>query len=187
MHRGRAERDGFLAVEAIRKIVRLLRDSARMSQGRTGITGAQLFVLRVLASHPGLSINELAERTMTHQSSVSVVVSRLVARGLVDRAPAPDDRRRLIVNLTTSGRLLHRRAPAVVQELLVAGIRKLAPDRRRGLADGLRALTDALGASKGRASMFFEDDDGPADARPLPRARAPVTPARRKRTSRLHA
>ena len=185
MHNGRAERDGFLAVEAIRKIVRLLRDSTRAAQGRTGITGAQLFVLRVLAAHPGLSINELAERTMTHQSSVSVVVSRLVERSLVARTQAPDDRRRSIVTLTTAGRLLHRSAPAVAQELLVAGIRKLPLERRRVLADGLSALTDALGAPKGRASMFFEDD-GPPTAGLLSPPRSAVEPARRKRTSKLH-
>ncbi|HVV52274.1 MAG TPA: MarR family transcriptional regulator [Polyangia bacterium] len=174
-------------MEAIRKIVRALRDSARTAQGETGITGAQLFVLRVLAAHPGLSINELAERTMTHQSSVSVVVSRLVARGLVARAPAADDRRRLVVELTPRGRLLHRKGPAMAQELLVTAVRKLGPERRRGLADGLEALTDALGASALRASMFFEDDERPESAKRLLRPRARRSTTREKRTSAVHA
>jgi DNA-binding MarR family transcriptional regulator len=181
MHSGRAEREGFLAVEALRKLVRLLRDSAQTVEGRTGVSGAQLFVLRVLADHPGLSINELARRTMTHQSSVSVVVSRLVARGLVARVPAPDDRRRLVVSLTARGRLLHRDAPAVAQELIVAAVRRLAPGHRRGLAEGLRALTDALGASGGRASMFFEEEERPRAPRPRRQ------PRREKRTSSVHA
>ena len=195
MHQGAAERDGFMAVEAIRKIVRALRDSAHVAQGQTGLTGAQLFVLRVLAEHPGLSINELAERTMTHQSSVSVVVSRLVDRGLVARTTAPDDRRRLVVALTPRGRLLHRKAPAVAQELLVTAVRKLASEPRRGLAAGLQALTDALGASDGRASMFFEDDEHRLEtAKPARASRArsqtqqqPHHPSfREKRTSQVH-
>jgi DNA-binding MarR family transcriptional regulator len=147
---------------------------------RTGVTGAQLFVLRVLADHPGLSINELARRTMTHQSSVSVVVSRLVTRGLVARVPAADDRRRLIVTLTPRGRLLHRDGPAVAQELIIQAVRGLAPGHRRGLADGLRALTEALGASGGRASMFFEDEERPRATRPRRENSRP------KRTSALH-
>jgi MarR family transcriptional regulator, lower aerobic nicotinate degradation pathway regulator len=199
MHSGAAERDGFVAVEAIRKIVRALRDSAHVAQGQTGLTGAQLFVLRVLAEHPGLSINELAERTMTHQSSVSVVVSRLVDRGLVARATARDDRRRLVVALTPRGRLLHRKAPAVAQELLVTAVRKLASEPRRGLAAGLQALSDALGASNERASMFFEDDDhrpetrktGEKTAKPFraPRARHQThrQALKEKRTSQVHA
>lgn len=195
MHSGAAERDGFLAVEAIRKIVRALRDSAHLAQGETGITGAQLFVLRVLAEHPGLSINELAERTMTHQSSVSVVVSRLVDRGLVVRATAPEDRRRLVVALTPRGRLLHQKAPAVAQELLVTAVRKLASEPRRGLAAGLQALADALGAPNERPSMFFEDDDHRSRtqkaAKPFrtPRARhqPPRQPIKEKRTPQVHA
>lgn len=178
-----ADRDGFLAVEALRKLVRMLRDSTQIVEKRTGVTGAQLFVLRVLADHPGLSINELARRTMTHQSSVSVVVSRLVARGLVARVPAADDRRRLIVSLTPRGRLLHRDAPAAAQELIIEAVRGLQPGRRRGLADGLRALTDALGASGGRASMFFEEEEQrPRAARPRP-----DNNSRQKRTTALHA
>jgi DNA-binding MarR family transcriptional regulator len=171
MQRLTPDRHGLLALDAIRRLVRALGDSARMAQGRTGITGAQLFVLRVLAARPaGLSINELAERTMTHQSSVSVVVSRLVARGLAARAPAPDDRRRQIVTLTVRGRALHRSGPAVVQERLVDAVRALPPARRRALAASLAALTDALGVSGRSAPMFFEDDPG---ARPR-RTRAPA-------------
>jgi DNA-binding MarR family transcriptional regulator len=190
MHSERTNRDGFVAVEAIRKIVRSLRDSAHVVQGQTGITGAQLFVLRVLAAHPGLSINELADRTMTHQSSVSVVVSRLVERGLVARAPSPDDRRRQVVELTARGRLLHRKAPAVAQELLITAVRRLSPGVRRGLADGLQALTDALGASHGRAAMFFEEDDRAEPSKPSPSTRATRTQTTRqkeKRTSAVHA
>jgi DNA-binding MarR family transcriptional regulator len=181
-------RDGFLAVEAIRKLVRLLRDSAHTAQGETGLTGAQLFVLRVLAGHPGLSINELGERTMTHQSSVSVVVSRLVDRGLVVRRPAADDRRRQVVELSARGRLLHRSAPAVAQERIVAAIGELSADLRRGLAAGLRALTDALGVSPEEAPMFFEDEAPPA--RPRRPTRKPTRkrprPPRNRRTAPAH-
>jgi DNA-binding MarR family transcriptional regulator len=184
MHDEDAERDGFTAVEAIRKLVRLLRDSAQMAQGRAGITGAQLFVLRVLATRDGLSINELAALTMTHQSSVSVVVSRLVQRGLVARTHAIDDRRRLVITLTARGRLVHRRAPAVAQERLVAAVRELPLGRRQGLAAGLRALTDALGTPKRAASMFFEDDDRTPARKSTSRVR--VRPPRPKRSSASH-
>jgi DNA-binding MarR family transcriptional regulator len=181
MHQAPAAPDGFHAVEALRRLVRLLHDSARMAQGRTGISGAQLFVLRTLAQHPGLSINDLAERTMTHQSSVSVVVSRLLVRGLVARAPSPDDRRRQLVTLTARGRALYHRSPPVAQERIVEAVRKLSPARRHGLSDGLQALAKALCASPRGASMFFEDDNVPAGTVPVgaPRPRRASAPGRR--------
>ena len=161
MHQARAERDSFIVVDALRRLVRELRESARLAQGSAQITGAQLYVLRVLVAEPGLSINELAARTMTHQSSVSVVVSRLVARGLATRVQAAADRRRMVVTPTAKGRALHKRAPAVVQESLVAAVRQMAPGQRRALAQGLRALVDRLGPTRGKASMFFEEEGGP--------------------------
>jgi hypothetical protein len=97
---------------------------------------------------------------MTHQSSVSVVVSRLVARGLATRVQAADDRRRMVVTPTAKGRAVHKRAPAVVQESIVAAVREMAPGERRALARGLRALVGGLGPSRGKPSMFFEDESG---------------------------
>ena len=66
-------------VNGLRRITQALRLSSSVVQDTLGITGAQLFVLQQLADRPGASLRELAERTLTDQSSVSVVVSRLVA------------------------------------------------------------------------------------------------------------
>ena len=73
------------SMNAIRSIVRALRVSSRMIESKMGMSGAQLFVLQQLAEKPAHSLNELAERTATHQSSVSVVVRRLVDHGYVAR------------------------------------------------------------------------------------------------------
>src|ERR1700678_3993523 len=88
----------------LRLLVRELRVSSRDAEKRLGISGAQLFVLQCLGRAEVLSMNELAERTHTDQSSVSVVVSRLVERELVQRSPSRDDARRAEVRLTAGGK-----------------------------------------------------------------------------------
>src|SRR3978361_1998981 len=80
-------------LNSLRHIVRSLRVASRTAQARVGLSGAQLFVLQCLARQSPCSINDLAARTATDQSSVSVVVSRLVARGHVLRTPSEADRR----------------------------------------------------------------------------------------------
>jgi DNA-binding MarR family transcriptional regulator len=70
-----------VAIDAFRAIVQALRSASRDVERRTGVSAAQLFALHELALHSGASINELAAITYTHQSSVSVVVQRLVQRG----------------------------------------------------------------------------------------------------------
>ena len=62
-------------LDSLRRIVRSLLESSRRAEQQLGITGAQLFVLEKLAAARALSLNELAERTHTHQSSVSTVVT----------------------------------------------------------------------------------------------------------------
>lgn len=146
------------ALDAIRRIVRLLRVSARASEGLVGISGAQLFVLQELAEAGPCSINELAGRTFTHQSSVSVVVSRLIERGLVSRRPSEEDGRRVEVSLTPEGGELVRTAPPMAQARLIAGLRQLEPAQCTALAGGLAALVRELGLDAEAAPLFFEDE-----------------------------
>jgi len=50
-------------LDAIRRIIRDLRQSSRTIERDFGVGSAQLFVLQQLAESPLASINELAERT----------------------------------------------------------------------------------------------------------------------------
>ena len=84
----------------LRRLVHSMHAASRETERRLGVTGAQLFVLTQLRTTPSLSINALAERTMTHQSTVSVVVRRLVRRKLVRKVRATDDARRVELTLT---------------------------------------------------------------------------------------
>lgn len=146
-------------LDALRCIVQGLRVSARAVEQRHGISGAQLFVLHQLAAGEALSVSALAERTFTHQSSVSVVVSRLAKRGLVSRRNGADDARRTDVALTSRGRALLGRAPEVAQARLIAGLQRLRPSERRAVALGLTALVQHMGLRARTPSLFFEDRD----------------------------
>ncbi len=64
-------------MDCIRHIFKALRVSSSQLEKELGLSAAQIFVLRKLCEEPGLSINDLAVRTTTHQSSVSVVVKKV--------------------------------------------------------------------------------------------------------------
>ena len=110
-----------------------------------------------LSESPAASLNELAERTHTHQSSVSAVVAKLVARDLVRRSKSSTDARRLELTLTPAGRRLVLRAPHAAQDRLITAINKLPLLRRALLADALTDLAQAVSGVR-RAEMFFEDE-----------------------------
>jgi DNA-binding MarR family transcriptional regulator len=141
---------------SLRRLVHALHNASRETERRLGVTGAQLFVLTQLRATPSLSINALAERTMTHQSTVSVVVRRLVRRKLVKKARAADDARRVELTLTAAGNALLRRAPEPVQVQLARAIEAFDAADRHTLAIALRRLVRALGADAAAAPMLFE-------------------------------
>jgi DNA-binding MarR family transcriptional regulator len=155
-HTFRSTADVQPILDGIRRIVQGLRSASRDAQRRSGLTAAQLFVLRRLSEAEGMSINELAERTFTHQSSVSAVASRLVARRLVDRRQdASDGRRRLLV-LTSAGRRALASMPYLAQERLVDAIQMLSPSARRQTGASLTRMADAMAVDR-RPEMFFEE------------------------------
>jgi len=147
-------RETRAVLDGIRRIVRALHESSRAAEKHIGLSGAQLFVLATLAEFPAMSLNDLAARTHTHQSSVSTVVSRLVDAGLVLRAPSPRDARRLELRLSEKGRRLVVKAPNAAQARLIHAIDHLPAPSRRELAQSLTALTAAMDLT-GQPEMFF--------------------------------
>jgi DNA-binding MarR family transcriptional regulator len=149
--------DATTALNALRILVAALSQSARAVEAHTGVTNAQLFVLRQLATAPTLSVNDLAERTRTRQNTVSSVVGRLVRAGLVAKVRSAADARRAALSLTPRGRRILAKAPASPTETLITGFDALAPRQLQGLARGLTALVDALDLNVDDAPMLFED------------------------------
>lgn len=144
-------------LDGVRRLVRAQRESSREAQKRAGVSGAQLFVLQKLRESAALSLGELSERTLTHQSSVSVVVHKLVEAGLVARKKSKRDARRLELSLTARGRALLKRAPRLFQDKLLGALDGLRPAARAGLGEALQDLCEAMGIAEGPAAMFSEE------------------------------
>jgi DNA-binding MarR family transcriptional regulator len=169
------------ALDAIRRIISVLRRSSRLAENEVGIGGAQLFVLQQLATAPARSINELAERTYTHQSSVSVVIRRLVKQGLVERRPASDDRRRRELRLTRAGKRLVARAPVPAQIRLINGLRALSLSQLGTLVRLLDQVVHRMGAASEPPAMLFAEEPPGRAGRPRRGARKGQHHRRRKR------
>jgi len=144
------------AFGSIRALVAILQTSARAVEARTGLTNAQLFLLRQIAGTDGLTMNDLAQRTSAAQSSVSVVVARLVRAGHVKRGRVAGDARRVTLAATARGRAALRRAPTPPTERLLAALGTIAASDLRSLARGIEALLSELDAKPSSAPLLFE-------------------------------
>jgi DNA-binding MarR family transcriptional regulator len=147
-------------LDSVRLIVQTLRVSSRAAERDVGVSAAQLFVLtKLAAADKPLSVGELAEHTLTHQSSVSVVVQKLERQGLVARMRSQDDARRVELSLTPAARTLLRKAPQAAQDRILDAVAAMPAARRKQLADLLADLAHRIGGER-RPVMLFEDEQG---------------------------
>jgi DNA-binding MarR family transcriptional regulator len=90
-----------------------------------GITAAQQSALAVLSDNPGINAAELARRCSVSPQTMNGLLSRLEARGYVDRRPHPLHNSVVELKLTGSGRAVFEEADALVARLderLTAGL-----------------------------------------------------------------
>jgi DNA-binding MarR family transcriptional regulator len=96
----------------------------------------------------GLAMGELSRRLMVSNGNVTGVVDRLVAEGLVARAPSPHDRRSALVRLTPEGRRQFAAMAAEHEGWIADMLAGLTPDEVQTLMDLLgrakRSLKDSL-------------------------------------------
>jgi DNA-binding MarR family transcriptional regulator len=136
--------------------VDVLYHSARAVESRTGLTNAQLTVLRQVARHGPLTVNEVAARVHAGQSAVSTVLARLATAKLVRRGAAASDRRRVLVSVTASGRRVLRRSPRPPTEALLGAVSRLTPAEAAAVTDGIEALLRRIGRSARKPPLLFQ-------------------------------
>jgi DNA-binding MarR family transcriptional regulator len=97
-------------------------------------------VMTMVAAQPGMSQQQLHEKTAIDPSSMVAVIDELEARGLAERRPNPDDRRARTIVLTEQGEQALKRTRTVAAELQREFFAALTADERRMLHALLRKL-----------------------------------------------
>jgi DNA-binding MarR family transcriptional regulator len=166
-------------MNALRQIVHALEIGSRAAQKCVGLSGAQLLVLQILEGGGVMSVNELARRSHTHQSSVSTVVSRLVDMGMVSRVAAPDDARRVELSVAAPGRKVLKAGFITPQQRLMAALENIETERVRELRALLEEMVALSGMDSALPPMFFERmGEKPNCRTPKPTATKPKTTKR---------
>jgi len=115
---------------------------------QTGITGPQLWAIKMIAESSPVQVSELARRMYLHPATVVGILNRLEEQGLVLRMRTREDRRVVDVDLTPEGKALVARAPEVAQGLLASGLEVLPAQRLLDIASSLDQLVQILGAQE---------------------------------------
>ena len=107
-----------------------------------GLTYPQYLVMLVLWEQDGLMVSEIGERLRLDSGTLTPLLKRLEASGLLSRRRAVEDERRVHVSLTPAGRLLKTRA-ADIPDCVVEASRCALPELS-ALTRQVQALRDQL-------------------------------------------
>lgn len=117
---------------------------------RYALTPAQADVIVALGDKPYLSCRQLADASLVTRGTLSGVLDRLETRGLLERTPSRQDRRKILVRLTRQGKKLFEE----VFPDRVSGIAErfdlLDEDRQDSIVHALRDLRLAFAGSADR-------------------------------------
>jgi len=135
-------------IDNIRRVFQAVNEYSKKAEKETGLTGPQLWAIKVLAEGTPLKVSEVARRMYLHPATVVGILDRLEARELVTRTRSTEDRRVVEIKLTDKGRDMVAQSPEVAQGLLVKGLETLSQEKLVHLEEGLEQLVSILGAQE---------------------------------------
>jgi DNA-binding MarR family transcriptional regulator len=121
----------------------LQRSSKRM-ENDLGITGPQRLVLRVVGRFPGLSAGELAHIVRLHPSTITGILHRLMASGLLERERDPGDSRRVRLRLKRRAGAYTRASSGTVEETVRQALKHVGASNVRAARTVLAEIAQRL-------------------------------------------
>ena len=135
-----AQRLAGEVLAAISAVRRVTRRAARSAWRAELLPPAQSELLRLAAARPGISVAEAAHELRLAPNTVSTLVGRLTAAGLLGRTRAASDGRSVELTVTGSGALRIAEWRDLRADLAGQALDRLTAGERQALADAVPAL-----------------------------------------------
>ena len=132
-------------IDDLRRVFQAISDYARQAERLTGLTGSQLWAVKVIAESRSIRVSDLSKRMYLHPATVVGILDRLESQGVVQRVRSKTDRRVVDVELTPSGEKLVKSSPDVAQVLLAKGLEKMTEDKILRIHEGMSEFAKILG------------------------------------------
>ena len=164
---GRAYADEV--VQLVRRIVRLSHVQSRRMVQRYGLTGPQLLCLQALFRTGEMTPTALARSVELSPATVTGIVHRLEARGMVQRTRSQVDRRSSVLTFTDAAQETFAALPRSLESRFTERLHGLSEDEQATLTEALRSLVQLMGEDSQLSSETVPPDVMEADA-PVPDA-----------------
>lgn len=109
-----------------------------------GLTGTQFDIIATLGNQPPMTCKELGEKTLILKGTMTGVLERLEAKGLIEKIPNADDGRSYKIGLTKAGDRLFKKVFPEHLSYLEKNFEKLSPKDMDSAITALRNVKAIL-------------------------------------------
>lgn len=129
-----------------------LREPLETEFARGGVTGPQRMIMQALVQSDGLSLKQLSRKVSLAHSTVSGIVDRLQARGMVVRRRDEADGRATVIAPSSEVRdFVANRMPELTMSPLTEALRDASDSEKATVLRGLRKLRALVERSRSKA------------------------------------
>jgi DNA-binding MarR family transcriptional regulator len=143
-------------MQAVWTVDHQLERLSKSMETRLGLTIAQRMTLLLIGRHPGILASTLAEQLRLHRGTMTGIVQRLEAAGLVQRTVDASDGRRIGLWLTAAGRAIPARRAGTFE----GAVRDVLTGTASADLDATARVLARLAAALATASGDAAHDDG---------------------------
>ena len=152
------------ALIALRQIQRRTEQASRRLASTAGLTPSQLLVMQILNDRGETTAGEISKLTQLKHATITSLVDKLVARGLLARRRSDEDRRRVWLTLLPEGAQALTAAPDLLQEVFQTRFDELPDWHQSMLVSALERVAVLLDAEELDAAPIL--DIGALDEKP---------------------
>ena len=147
------------ALVALRRILRVTELNSRELARKSELTASQLLVLQHLGENGASLPSTIARSIDLKQATVTVLVNKLEAAGLVTKRRDTEDRRRVWVELTDAGRAAREDSPDLLQSRFERGFEGLEEWEQAMIVATLERVASLLDAEEIDAAPILDVGD----------------------------
>ena len=146
-------------LELLRRIIRASDVFSKRLHRETGLTTAQALALKAIGEHRDATTRRISDAVALSPATLTSILDRLEANGLVTRTRSAKDRRIVHSSLTAKGRAIARTLPPLLDKTFLERFARLSAKRKAEISSALEDIVrmmdadanDAAPAVNGRA------------------------------------
>lgn len=131
---------------SLRQIIRAIDLHSKKLERTSGLTGPQLLVLKAINQKAAPTAGTIAKEVSLSQATVTSILDRLERKELLHRNRSQDDKRKIELTLTDSGRAILASAPALMQDSFIRTFNDLEDWEQSLILSSLQRLAYMMNA-----------------------------------------